>query len=97
MKIVYFNQELGRHQNFTWSSNNDSLFELSLIKILRKVYEGYYRRKQGFISKSFESNIVTDFDFNNWTTDSNLGDWTESGGSVMKTTNYDNQVLLTFR
>ena len=25
-----------------------------------------------------------DFDFNNWTTDSNLGDWTESGGSVIQ-------------
>ena len=36
-----------------------------------------------FISKSFESNVVTDFDFNNWSTDNNLGDWTESGGSVI--------------
>ena len=39
----------------------------------------------GFISKSFESNLVTDFDFNNWTTDNNLGDWVETdNGSVKK-------------
>ena len=76
----------GRHQNFTWSSNNDSLFGPQSNQDFTAVYEAgtiAEAANTGFISISFESNIVTDFDFNNWTTDSNLGDWTESGGSVI--------------
>ena len=75
-----------RHQNFTWTTSNSSLFELQSNQDFSAQYNAQAiaeAANTGFISKSFESNIVTDFDFNNWTTDSNLGDWTESGGSVI--------------
>ena len=32
---------------------------------------------------TFESNLVTDHDFNNWTSANLLGDWDESGGTVI--------------
>ena len=73
-----------RHQNFTWTTSNSSLFELQSNQDFSAQYNAQAiaeAANTGFISKSFESNIVTDFDFNNWTTDSNLGDWTERGGS----------------
>ena len=75
-----------RHQNFTWTTSNSSLFELQSNQDFSAQYNAQAiaeAANTGFISKSFESNIVTDFDFNNWTTDSNLGDWTESGVSVI--------------
>ena len=74
-----------RHQNFTWGTTNGGLFPLlSKSRFLPNITAGTMNFPNvGFISKSFESNIVTDFDFNNWTTDNNLGDWTKSG-SVKK-------------
>ena len=28
--------------------------------------------------------MVTDFDFNNWTTDNNLGDWVETDNGLLR-------------
>jgi len=82
-----FESRIGsRHQNFTWSSGNDSLFGPQSNQDYTAVFEAGAIAEvanEGFISKSFETNLVTDFDFNNWTTDNNLGDWTESGGTVI--------------
>ena len=77
----------GRYQNFTWTSNNGSLFALQSNQDYTAQYNAgaiAEAANEGFISKSFEDNIVTDFDFNNWSTDNNLGDWVESGGSVIQ-------------
>ena len=52
------------------------------IRLLGNITLGFIEGVS-FISKSFEENLVTDFDFNNWTTDNNLGNWFESGGSVI--------------
>jgi len=76
----------GRYQNFTWTTSDNSVFQLQSNQDYTAQYNAQAIAEAdntGFISKSFESNLVTDFDFNNWSTDSNLGDWTESGGSVI--------------
>ena len=77
-----------RHQNFTWTSNNDSLFGPQDNQDLTAVYEAgaiAEAANTGFISKSFESNVVTGgHDFGAWTNTSNLQHWTESGGSVIQ-------------
>ena len=49
-----------RHQNFTWTSNNDSLFGPQDNQDLTAVYEAgaiAEAANTGFISKSFESNV----------------------------------------
>tara|TARA_Y100000592_G_scaffold95834_1_gene163148 strand:- start:63 stop:1577 length:1515 start_codon:yes stop_codon:yes gene_type:complete len=75
-----------RHQNFTWTTSDSDLFAIQSNQDFTAQYNAgaiAEAENTGFISKSFEENLVTDFDFNNWTTDNNLGDWFESGGSVI--------------
>ena len=76
-----------RHQNFTWGTTNGGLF----APVSSQDYTAQFNAgtiaeaaNVGFISKSFESNLVTDFDFNNWTTDNNLGDWVETDNASVK-------------
>ena len=87
-----------RHQNFTWTSNNDSLFGPQDNQDHTAVYEAgtiAEAANTGFISKSFESNIVTDFDFNNWTTDNFLGNWDNTGGQLMEANHIFKQSITT--
>ena len=77
----------GRHQNFTWASNNDSLFGPQDDQDYNAVYEaGAITDTGNFVSKSFESNLVTDGDFNAWADANTLNNWYESGGSVITRT-----------
>ena len=51
----------GRYQNFTWASNNDSLFGPQDNQDYNAVYEaGAITDTGNFVSKSFEGNLVTD-------------------------------------
>ena len=86
-----FESRIGsRHQNFTWSSGNDSLFGPQANQDYTAVFEAGAIAEVpnvGFISKSFEANLVTDGDFDNWTDNFGnqmLDDWTESGGFLME-------------
>ena len=74
-----------RHQNFTWGTNNGGLFApVANQDFTAQFNAGSIADATSFASKSFEPNLVTDFDFNNWTGEDRLGDWTESGGSVIQ-------------
>jgi len=91
----------GRHQNFTWSSGNDSLFGPQSNQDYTAVFEAgaiAEATNTGFISKSFEANIVTDGDFNNWTDNFGnqmLDNWDESGGFLMEPPVIDKQSITT--
>ena len=66
-----------RADNFTWTTSNASLFNMSGTQDVTTQYNA------GAISDStvpgtFESTLVTDGEFSNWT-GANLDDWTESG------------------
>jgi hypothetical protein len=71
-----------RYQNFTWTTSNSSLFNLPASQ-----YRGVTTLMTGsaiadtttYQSKSFESNLVTDGDFDDWTGTTALDQWTESG------------------
>ena len=85
-----FESRIGsRHQNFTWSSGNDSLFGPQANQDYTAVFEAGAIAEVpnvGFISKSFEANLVTDGDFDNWTNiggNDLLDNWVESGGHLM--------------
>ena len=77
-----------RHQNFTWTTGDSDLFALQSNQdftgqfnagaIAEAATDGV-----GRISKSFEDNLVTDFDFNAWADGNTLNNWYESGGSVI--------------
>ena len=74
-----------RHQNFTWTTSNSSLFELQSNQDFSAQYNAQAIAEvanTGFISKSFEANIVTDGDFGSWTNTSNLTHWTRSGNVI---------------
>jgi len=77
-----------RHQNFTWTTSNSSLFELQSNQDFSAQYNAQTIAEvanTGFISKSFEANIVTGgHDFGAWDNTNNLTHWTESGGSVIQ-------------
>ncbi|MBC8428564.1 hypothetical protein H8D04_01635 [bacterium] len=67
----------GRYQNFTWTTNNASLFAIQS----NQDYTAQYNA--GAIADdttpdTFESNLVTNPEFENWTT-GDLDSWTESG------------------
>jgi hypothetical protein len=69
----------GRAENFTWTTNNASLFNMSGTEDYTTQYNA------GAISDNttpsgviLESTLVTDGEFDNWT-GANLDDWTESG------------------
>ena len=79
----------GRYQNFTWTTSNNGLFQLQSNQDYTAQYNAQaIAEVEGvsFISKSFEENIVTDGDFNNWTNiggNDLLDNWGESGGHLL--------------
>ena len=84
-----FQSRIGaRHQNFTWGTNNGGLF----APVANQDFTAQFNAgtiaeaaNTGFISKSFESNIVTDFDFNAWDDANTLTNWTKSGNVIART------------
>jgi len=74
----------GRADNFTWTTSNASLFNMNGTQDYTTQYNaGAIADSSTYTSKSFEANLVTDSDFNNWSSANLLGDWTESGGTVI--------------
>ncbi len=74
-----------RHENFTWGTSNSGLF----APVANQDFTAQFNAgtiaeaaNTGFISKSFESTIVTDGDFGNWENTSNLTHWVESGNVI---------------
>ena len=77
----------GRHQNFTWTTSNNGLFELQSNQDFTAQYNAQaISDTTTHVSKSFESNLVTDGDFNAWADANTLNNWYESGGSVITRT-----------
>ena len=73
-----------RDDNFTWTTSNASLFNMSGTQDVTTQYNaGALADSSTFTSKSYESNLVTDSDFNNWSSANLLGDWVESGATVI--------------
>ena len=73
-----------RADNFTWTTSNSSLFDMSGTEdVTTQFNAGALADTSTHTSKSFEANLVTDSDFNNWSSANLLGDWTESGGTVI--------------
>ena len=69
----------GRYQNFTWTTGDNSLFELQSNQDYTAQYNAQaIADTTSYVSKSFESNLVTDFDFNAWDDTTNLTSWKES-------------------
>ena len=71
-----------RSGNFTWTTSNSDLFALQSAATRIAQYNA------GAIADNttpgtLESNLVTDYDFNNWTNSNRLGDWGESGATVI--------------
>ena len=77
----------GRHQNFTWTTSDNSLFELQANQDYTAQYNAQaIADANTYVSKSYEGNLVTDFDFNAWADANTLNNWYESGGSVITRT-----------
>ena len=75
-----------RHQNFTWTTSNSGLFAIQDNQDFDAQYNaGSIADATSFASKSFESNIVTDFDFNAWDDTNTLTNWTKSGNVIART------------
>ena len=73
-----------RAKNFTWTTSNSGLFALqSSATRIAQYNAGAIADNTTPIGVTFESNLVTDHDFNNWTSANLLGDWDESGGTVI--------------
>ena len=73
-----------RADNFTWTTTNSSLFNMSGTQDATTQYNASAiadASTPGTITK--ESNLVTDPDFNNWSSANLLGDWVESGATVI--------------
>ena len=99
-----FQSRIGaRYQNFTWTTSDNDLFQLQSNQDYNAQYNAQaIAEVEGvsFISKSFEENLVTDGDFDNWTTDPFSGndlldDWAESGGHLMDPPNIEKQSITT--
>ena len=73
-----------RADNFTWTTNNSSLFNMNGTQDYTTQYNaGVIADNTTPIGVTREANLVTDPDFNNWSTANLLGDWDESGGTVI--------------
>ncbi len=73
-----------RAGNFSWTTSNSDLFALQSSATRTAQYNAAALADTStYTSKSFEANLVTDSDFNNWASSNLLGDWTESGGTVI--------------
>ena len=69
----------GRAENFTWTTNNASLFNMSGTEDYTTQYNaGAISDNTTPSGVTLESTLVTDGEFDNWT-GANLDDWTESG------------------
>ena len=74
----------GRHQNFTWTTSDNSLFELQANQDYTAQYNAQaIADATTYQSKSFESNQVTDPDFNSWVNSNTLTNWTSSAATVI--------------
>ena len=74
----------GRHQNFTWTTSDNSLFELQANQDYTAQYNAQaIEDATTYQSKSFESNQVTDPDFNSWVNSNTLTNWTSSAATVI--------------
>ena len=77
----------GRHQNFTWTTTDNTLFELQSNQDYTAQYNaGAISDATSHVSKSYEANLFTDNDFNAWDDANSLTSWYESGGSVITRT-----------
>jgi len=84
-----------RADNFTWTTNNASLFNMSGVRDVTTQYNA------GAIADastpgSLESTLVTDGGFANWTGTTALDDWTESG-TIEKNTSGDSGNAVKFK
>jgi len=69
-----------RAANFTWTTANSSLFDMSGVEDYTTQYNaGAIADASGYSYSIMESNLVTDSQFQNWTGTTALDDWTESG------------------
>ena len=74
----------GRYQNFTWSGS--ALFPPQSNQDYTSVYAaGSITDATTYTSKSFESNLVTDYDFNAWADGETLTNWYKSGTIIRQT------------
>ena len=74
----------GRYQNFTWSGS--ALFPPQSNQDYTAVFAaGAISDATTYISKSFESNLVTDHDFNAWDDGETLTNWYKSGTVIRHT------------
>ena len=56
-----------RAENFTWTTSDNSLFELQANQDYTAQYNAQaIADANTYVSKSYEGNLVTDFDFNAW-------------------------------
>jgi hypothetical protein len=73
-----------RHQNFTWTTADSDLFELQSNQDYTAQYNaGTISDATSYVSKSYQSNLFTDNDFNAWDDTNTLTSWYESGASVI--------------
>ena len=78
----------GRHQNFTWTTSDSDLFQLQSNQDYTAQYNAQaIADATTHTSKSFESNLITDYDFGTWTNDNTLTNWTSSGATVVSKKN----------
>ena len=72
----------GRYQNFTWSGS--ALFSPQSNQDYTAVYAaGAISDSTTYTSKSFESNLVIDYDFGSWVNSNTLTSWTSSAATVV--------------
>jgi len=72
----------GRYQNFTWSGS--ALFPPQSNQDYTAVFAaGSITDATTYTSKSFESNLVTDYDFGSWVNSNTLTSWTSSAATVV--------------
>ena len=66
----------GRHQNFTWTTSDSDLFAIQSNQDYTAQYNaGAIADATTYQSKSFESNQITDPDFNSWVNSNTLTNW----------------------
>ena len=73
-----------RADNFTWTTSNASLFNMSGTEDVTTQYNaGAITDATTHESKSFEENLITDYDFGTWTNDNTLTNWTSSTATAI--------------
>ena len=78
----------GRHQNFTWTTGDSDLFQLQSNQDYTAQYNAQaISDTNTYQSKSFESNLITDYDFGTWINNNTLTNWSSSGATVISKKN----------